>query len=217
MNLSMQSDVVACPTNTIYRVYRKGKLVAQGTPEELQMFFNERARSLRFKLRDWAALPDDIQHKNKYQIETQAEYQREIDECLQHIECLAAEHREPFVWPDDLDEYELLFNPNSLPLKAKIRRKRSRYHRYYRQQYVDTWKQTQKEIATDLAPVIAEVNQQLPAMEFRAERKQREFLKIAPRSDKWSHKLTEVERNHLEQKKADRMKRRAAMQAQFYK
>lgn len=217
MNNSLVSNSIQTAANTVYRVYRKGTLIAVGTPDDLQLLFNERARSLKFKLKDWASQPDDIQHKWRYQIEFDAEYQAEIQNCLEYIKFLAADCKEPFQWPEDLDEHELLFNPGSAPLQEKIKRKRSRHYRYYRKHLVETWKDAQKEIAAAASPEIDKLLKQLPSLEREAERAAREFHRVAPVADKWTQKLTEVERNHLEKKKADRLKRLAAMQSKFYK
>ncbi len=201
--------------NEAYRVYQYGKLVAQGTAAELQLFFKQRARTLRVTLRETVRLPDDEQLQNKYQIETEAEFQAAIQSERNWIE--AEPVLEPYVWPEDLDEHELLFNPNSRGLKEKIRQKKSRHHRYYRKHLVSQWKQEQREISEGLTEMITEVTLRTPDAELEELRKQRLSKPANKRADKYRNRLTPTEANHLEQKQAERTKLREAMQAKYYK
>lgn len=207
-----------CPRNSthdtqrepVFVVFRKGNVIDIGNCKELQRLFNQRHRALKLQLLSLCAGADEAQMKNRYQVMRLKDWEKLKVDTVAHCDSLIAESESTYERPDDLDEEQLLFNPNDMALRAKIKRRKSRYYRYYRKHKVSRW------IASELFPhnseiILTDEEQQSiiqitddasikRALEKRELDKEAKAQQTKP--DKWRDKLTPVEKEYKEQRRA---------------
>ncbi len=194
-------------------VFKKGKEIARGTAQDLQLLFNKRARVLRMYLLELCAGDDEDQLPNEYQVIRLREWEQEKASLVAHCDQLIAEAVSTYERPQELDEEELLFNPDDVMLLERIRRKKSPYYRWRRKHSVARW------IAAEQFPPSEELvlthgeEERTHQVTSDAQMKQvlRQYdietsvAKAPPKPlDKWATKKTPVEIEHLEQKQRKR-------------
>jgi hypothetical protein len=200
-----------------YVVYRKGKHIATGSAEDLQLLFNMRARQLRIYLRNVVNEPDDIQMANKYQVVSLAEHTALVDAEREYAMQLEREAYERKELPEDPLLYEQMFNPDCPQLGDRIRKSKSDYYRYTRKHYVKRWKNA----ASEQSPILS--IEEIEALERDAYLKRLEEEEVMQpvgkrcSRDKWAEQLTSIEEDHLEMKKEEARVKRESMQSRFYK
>lgn len=194
----------------VFVVFRKGNVIDIGNCKELQSLFNQRHRALKLQLLALCAGDDEEQLQNRYQVMRLKDWEQLKVDTVALCDSLIAESESTYVRPDDLDEEQLLFNPNDMALRAKIKRGKSRYYRYYRKHKVSRW------IANELFPhnteiVLTDDEQQsiiqiTDDASIKRELEQRELQKEAKaqqaKPDKWRDKLTPVEKEYKEKRRA---------------
>ncbi len=200
-----------------YVVYRKGKHIATGSADDLQLLFDMRARQLRIYLRNIVNEPDDIQMANKYQVVSLAEHTAAVDAERQHAMQLEREAYERIELPEDPLLYEQMFNPDCPQLAETIRKSKSDYYRYTRKHYVKKW----KDAALEQSPIlsIGEI-EELERAAYQKHLEQEKAMQPAGKrctKDKWAEQLTSIEEDHLELKKEEAKAKRESMQSRFYK
>jgi hypothetical protein len=190
-------------------VFSKGNVIAKGNAKQLQQLFNQRHRPLKQRLLLQSEEAEDLQMQRTYQVLRLAVWEEDKRLQVAHVDHLLAEDASRYVRPECLLEEELLFNPNDQGLKNKIASQTNRYRRYYRKHYVARWKAREdfpapEEVVLTIGDQTLKVPSDTESMakaeeqlELDAAVKTRRAAEGEHPRDKWTHRKTREEREHL--------------------